>query len=118
MRMRSRAACRLAAILLCTFLSTPAPAASGEMGTGVPQFAVLGDVMGAYAKVTALSNATVAFPAGCSTLFLTPATLGMDTYKIAIATMLSAAALDRKVRFYAHATRDGGCGVDYVEMVQ
>jgi hypothetical protein len=44
--------------------------------------------------------------------------LGADTYKIAIAMMMMANASGTKVRFYAHAERDGGCGVDYVEPVQ
>jgi len=40
----------------------------------------------------------------------------MDSYKIAIATMLAARISNRAVRFYAHARRDSGCGADYVEM--
>jgi hypothetical protein len=48
---------------------------------------------------------------------VTPTTMGVDGYKIAIATMTAARIANRSVRFYAHASRDNGCGVDYVELL-
>jgi hypothetical protein len=35
---------------------------------------------------------------------------------MAFATLTAAKMSGRRVRFYAHAERDGGCGVDYVEL--
>ena len=42
--------------------------------------------------------------------------MGMDAYKIAVATLLLAKTTNRSVRLYAHAARDGGCGADYVQL--
>jgi hypothetical protein len=64
-----------------------------------------------------LESATTGFPFGCPHLVLTPGTMGMDTYKIAVATLTAARIANRSLRFYAHGVRDGGCGVDYVELV-
>jgi hypothetical protein len=90
-------------------------AAQGEMGRGVPSFAVYGEVTGAHIRVWSVDNALVQFPAGCTALILTPATLGVDTYRAAIAILTAAKLTNTRVRFYAHAERDGGCGVDYIQ---
>jgi hypothetical protein len=54
---------------------------------------------------------------GCTSLTLTVSTMGLDAYKIATATIVLARATGRSVRFFAHASRDGGCGVDYIELI-
>ena len=93
-------------------------AASGEMGTGIPSFGQYGDASGSnYTVVWGLGNAMIPFPAGCSYLIVTRATMGADPFKIAVATMLTAKVTGKSVRFYAHADRDGGCGVDYVQLM-
>lgn len=56
------------------------------------------------------------FPAGCTSLMLHPVTMGLDAYKLAAAALLAAKVSGMRIRFYAHAPRDGGCGVDYVEL--
>jgi hypothetical protein len=105
----------LAACLIATVGN--ASAASGELGTGVPQFGSYSAATGMHTRVWRLDDATLPFPAGCTSLQLTPTTMGTDSYKIAVATMLSAKLTNRKVRFYSHAPRDtDGCGVDYVEL--
>ena len=95
--------------------SADASAAQGEMGAGIPHF---GNYAGPLPNtiVWRLENASTPFPAGCTSLSVTAATMGMDAYKIAIATMTVARVSGRAVRFFAHAPRDGGCGVDYVEL--
>jgi hypothetical protein len=98
-------------------ISQPALAATGEMGTGIPRFGIYSQAVGPAVLVWSLTNPTVPFPAGCSSLVLTPGTMGWDSYKIAIATMTAARLSGNRIRFYAHAERDGGCGVDYVEMM-
>lgn len=87
-----------------------------EMGTGIPHFGTYSAASGVQTIVWALNEATVPFPADCPRLYLTAATMGMDSYKIAVATLLVAKTTNRAVRFYAHAARDGGCGVDYVQL--
>jgi hypothetical protein len=42
--------------------------------------------------------------------------MGMDAYKMAVATLTAARLSGAKVRFFAHAERDNGCGVDYVQL--
>jgi hypothetical protein len=108
---------RHVAIIVCAVLwSARATGAQGEMGRGIPQFGSYGGATGVQTIVWCLDDAATPFPAGCPTIGLTAATMGMDSYKIAIATMLAARTSGRHVRFYAHAPRDTGCGVDYVEM--
>jgi hypothetical protein len=99
--------------------SAQASAAQGEMGTGIPRFGNYATWAGGppHSIVWQLENASTPFPAGCTSLNVTAATMGMDVYKIAIATMTVARVSGRSVRFFAHAPRDGGCGVDYVELV-
>jgi hypothetical protein len=96
-----------------------AGAAQGEMGMGIPRFGNYANDPGQppYSIVWQLENASTPFPAGCTYLNVTSATMGLDAYKIAIATMTVARVSGRSVRFYAHAPRDGGCGVDYVELM-
>ena len=95
-----------------------AHAAQGEMGKGVPQFGVYGTATGpAKAVVWRLESASLGMPSGCTRLFVSAATMGAEGYKFAMATMTAARVLNRAVRFYAHAERDGGCGVDYVELL-
>ena len=103
-------------IVLAAFLQA-AYGAQDEMGTGIPNFGSYSEATGVQAIVWSLTNSTVGFPSGCSSIVLTPATMGWEPYKIAIATMMLAKATDKRVRFYAHAPRDGGCGVDYVQLL-
>jgi hypothetical protein len=93
-----------------------ANAANGEMGTGVPQFAVYSAAVGPYVVIWGLVDSTIPFPAGCSQIRMTPTTMGVDSYKAAIAVMTAARLSNRPMRFYAHADRDGGCGVDYFQL--
>lgn len=97
--------------------ATGVHAAQGEMGTGVPKFGVYAAASGGATLVWSVENATVPFPAGCTNLVVSVATMGAEAYKIAAATLIAARISGRSVRFYAHAVRDGGCGVDYVELI-
>jgi hypothetical protein len=92
-----------------------ASAASGEMGTGIPEWGTY-SATGSSAIVWLLHSATIGFPPGCTHIILSPATMGADAYKIAISTMLTARALGKPVRFFSHGERDGGCGVDYLQL--
>ena len=95
-----------------------ASAASGDMGTGIPSFGQYSDgVWAGNALVWSLGSASVPFPAGCAYLIVSRATMGADPFKIAVATMITAKVTGKSVRFYAHADRDGGCGVDYVQLM-
>ena len=91
--------------------------AQGEMGVGIPDFGIYGGDLGFKAIVWSLNDATTPFPAGCTYITLTPATMGLDTYKISVAMLMVAKASNRRVRFYAHLVRDSGCGVDYVQLM-
>lgn len=42
--------------------------------------------------------------------------MGLDSYKIAAATLTAAKISGTRARFCAHGERDGGCGVDYVRI--
>ena len=110
----------LAASSLCAagLLAHSAAVAQGarEMGTGIPSFGTYSAEQGVKTTVWSLSDPVVPFPSGCPQIVLTAATMGMDTYKIALATMLLARTTSRSVRFYAHGSHDGGCGVDYVQL--
>lgn len=109
---------RHVAVIACAVLwSALANGAQGEMGRGIPQFGSYSSATGVQTLVLRLDDATTPFPAGCTSITLAPATMGMDSYKIAVATMLAAKTSGRPVRFFAHAPRDTGCGVDYVEML-
>ena len=101
--------------------ASPVGAAQGEMGTGIP------DGYSIYAPVAAAGNsaqivvwsikgASIAMPSGCSNITLTLNTLGADTYKMALATLHMAKLTNQPVRFYAHASRDAGCGVDMIQL--
>jgi hypothetical protein len=98
-------------------LTHSAFAATGEMGTGIPQFGIYSAATGVQTLVWSLSNATIPMASGCSRLVLEPTTMGMDTYKLAVATMMAAKLSGKQVKFYAHDVYDGGCGVDYIEMM-
>lgn len=93
-----------------------ASAAYGEMGTGVPSFGVYGQPNGPYIAVWSLADQTRPMAAGCTTLYIMPATIGLDTYKMAFATLTAAKLSGKRVRLYAHADRDGGCGVDFIQL--
>lgn len=80
-------------------------------------YGVYSEGVGGATRIWALLTPTVNFPAGCVSLILTRATMGADDYKIAQAMLLTARIANKKVRFFAHAERDGGCGVDYVQLV-
>lgn len=116
-KLRRALAKSVMAMFSAQFLATPCLAAQGEMGTGIPQFGLYSTATGQQAVVWQIQNATTPMPVGCTSLKLTPATMTMDSFKLAVAMMLSAQAANRKVRFFSHAERDGGCGVDYVELV-
>jgi hypothetical protein len=100
--------------------SASAEAATGELGTGVPNF-------GFYSKSTFHNQDVIVvwslrapmdrgFPSGCSNIMLTTATMGEQGLKMAMATLMTAKLTNRQVRLYSHAPRDGGCGVDYIEL--
>jgi hypothetical protein len=96
----------------------PAATAAGEreMGTGIPLFGQYSQATGTAVIVWSLEEGTVPFPSDCQAIRLSPETMGIDAYKMAVATMLASRISRRPVRFYAHASRDGGCGVDYVQL--
>lgn len=102
---------------LCALAITSAQAADGDMGAGIPDFGLYSSATGSEARVWRLIDPTKPFPAGCSQIILRPETMGLDTYKLAVATMTAARLMNKRVRFYAHAPRDGGCGVDYIQLV-
>jgi hypothetical protein len=107
----------VATALTILSLAKLTPAASGEMGRGKPEFGVYGQQFGNYVKVWSLREATLNFPVGCNSLILSVSTMGLESYKIAVAILITAKATNSAVRFYAHAERDDGCGVDYVQML-
>jgi hypothetical protein len=95
-------------------------AATGELGTGIPVFGVFTNALngtGGWITIWLLKNPTINFPQGCSTLYIMPGTQGASSYKDALAILLTAVSLNKPVRFYSHAERDGGCGVDYLQIV-
>jgi hypothetical protein len=107
------------ALTVSLFHTSASMSAQGEMGTGHPTFGSYAPVGGAPAntRVWSLANATIEMPAGCSSLVLSTSTMTSEGYKIAVATLLTAKATGKKVRFFAHAPRDDGCGVDYVQII-
>ena len=112
---------KLLRILICGAMSLATPnafAANGEMGTGVPTFGIYTQAPGLAMQISvwSLANPTTPMAAGCGSLVLTPATMGLDSFKMAMATLTAAKVAGMRVRFYAHIERDGGCGVDYVQL--
>jgi hypothetical protein len=101
-------------------LMNPVRAAVGDLGTGVPsRFGLYGQVhsgTNAYLIIWVLSTPTIPFPAGCTYLALLPSTMGIEGFKAAYSLIVAANLAGKPVRFYAHAERDGGCGVDYVQL--
>jgi len=109
---------RLAGLLLAASTACgSACAAQSDMGTGIPAGFNMYETNGALTTmVCALGALTISFPAGCSNVTLTQATMGIDGYKLAVAALLMAKAANLQVRLYATTTRDSGCGVDMVQM--
>jgi hypothetical protein len=103
------------ALLFGLSVAQGANAASGEMGTAIPKFALYSAPVGNYLRIYGGTNVAIAFPAGCSAIVLTPTTMGLDSYRIAVSMVMAANLSGRRIRFYAHAPRDAGCGVDFVE---
>jgi len=105
----------LAAVLVA-LASQNVMAAQDEMGTGVPHFGLYSQATGTEIRVWALQNPTVPFPAGCTAIVLRPETMGLEAFKIAAGILTAARISGMRVRFYAHGPRDGGCGVDFVQL--
>jgi hypothetical protein len=97
--------------------SIPSSAVTGEMGTGKPSFGVYSAATGMQTVIWSLKDATISFPGSCNYLLLTPATMGLETYKIALSILITAKATNAPVRFFATVDRDGGCGIDFVQMM-
>lgn len=115
--LRQQASFYVGGIASLMLTSMAVSAAQGELGTGIPKFGTYSAASGMsmYTSV-ALDDATIPLPSGCPVLIMSPATMGMDSYRISVAILLAAKVSGRKVRFYSHMVRDGGCGVDYVEI--
>jgi hypothetical protein len=88
---------------------------SGSLATAQTGFSFY-SATGVSTLVWGLSSPTVPFASGCSFVVLSPATMGMDSYKIAVSTLLLARMTGRPIRFYSHAPRDGGCGADMIQL--
>lgn len=116
MRIGTAMLTRLAATVICATTCAVAVGAQGEMGTGVPTGYNIYTATGASTVVWGLGNVSILFPSGCSSITLTPATMGVDGYKIAIATLHMSKLSNLPVRFYSHAVRDSGCGVDMIQL--
>jgi hypothetical protein len=107
---------RVCFIALIFSASLSAHAAVGEMGTGVPNIGIYSGAVGnANIRIWSLANPTINFPTGCTSILISRSTVG-DDYKVMLSVILTAKSLGKPVRFYAHAERDGGCGVDYVHL--
>lgn len=78
----------------------PAWTTQGEMGTGTPQFGFYSDAAyaGGKATVWGMKNISTPFPSGCSNITLTANTMGVDSFKQALAVMITAQALGKSVR--------------------
>jgi hypothetical protein len=108
---------KLLAAAFTGLLHVASMSAQGEMGTGVPaNVGLYSNATGMSAIIWSMTDLSTPLPAGCTLLILSPATMGMDAYKVAISAVMLAKATGKRVRFYAHAPRDSGCGVDYVEV--
>jgi hypothetical protein len=117
MRMLRNSSYRRLATAFLGLLNGASMAAQGEMGTGVPaNVGLYSNATGMSAIIWSMTDLSTPLPAGCTLLTLSPATMGMDAYKVAISAVMLAKATGKRVRFYAHAPRDSGCGVDYVEV--
>jgi hypothetical protein len=112
---RSTGALKAAVLTIVAAGTSTVTYAAGEMGTGLPQFGTYAGSLGGYTAVWSLGSASIPMKAGCTTLYLMPATFGTEGYKIAMATLLTAKASGRRVRFYSHS--ESGCEVDYVELL-
>lgn len=92
-----------------------ADAATGEMGTGIVSGVRFYSSPVGSAFYVDFSSTTTPVPSGCSAK-ITRATVGADDYKTMFSMALTAKVTGRPLRLYAHAVRDGGCGVDYMQM--
>jgi hypothetical protein len=109
---------KTATLFLFAMLATPVIAVTGEMGTGKPDFGLYTATQGIYTKIWVLREATVNFPIACTGgLVLSPATMGMESYKIAVSILTIAKMTNAAVRFYATVDRGQGCEVDYLQLV-
>lgn len=115
--MRIKSLVGAALLTLATGMYVPSMAATGDIGTGIPNFGLYGTFNNGLIIIHTLINPTINFPAACPYLIISPATIGVAEHRMVYATLLTASALQRRVRFYAHVDRDGGCGVDYVSLV-
>lgn len=111
---------KMVGAMLAFGIASPVGAAQGEMGTGIPDgYSIYSPVAtggSAQIVVWSLKGASTAMPSGCSNITLTLRTLEADTYKMALATLQIAKLTNQPVRFYAHASRDAGCGVDMIQL--
>jgi len=102
---------------LLSFLPRTTSAASGEMGFGViAEYGAYSKATGEMLVIWGLKNVKIPMAAGCPYLYLTPQTMGLTAFKNAQAMLLVARVTKKPVRFYAHGERDGGCGVDYIQI--
>lgn len=105
----------IASLIIGTTMS--AHAATGEMGNGVPQIGIYSGAAGhGHIRIWSLANATVNFPTGCTSILISRTTVGEQDYKVMLSIILTAKSLGKPVRFYGHAERDGGCGMDYIQL--
>lgn len=103
-------------LMIPVFYGTSGFSATGEMGNGIPNFGIYTKNASPHITIWNLESATIGFPAGCTNLQVTPDILGLDHYKIVVATLLMAKATRKKVRFYNHSTLNGNCGFDYIQL--
>jgi hypothetical protein len=111
----------IAYVAIQVTIVNPVQAAIGDMGTGIPsRFGLYGQINNSggtpYLIVWQLSSATTGFPAGCPVLYMFSSTMGIEGFKAAYSLIVSANLAGRPLRFFAHAERDGGCGIDYVQL--
>ena len=103
----------IVSLLLALLPASQAGAVTGEMGTGIPNIILITQPYGSR-LVLWLTDATVPMPASCPTISISPGTVGERDYQFIHSMLLSAKAVNKRLRFYAIVERDGGCGVDYV----
>jgi hypothetical protein len=106
------------ALSLLTCWSSHSLAAVNTMGVGVPDFGFYaGSMPGAPAiNVWALTGPGEPFPPGCAYLTLRASYVGIESFKIILAVLQQARAMNKSVHFFAHNSSEAGCGFDYVRM--
>lgn len=107
----------LAALVIILAFAHNAPAAQGEMGTGMPIYGLQGTAGHSYVTVFRLDEATIPFPVGCTYLVISSFANGSDIFRAMVDSLLAAKLARKKIRFYAVQENQGGCGVDYLEVV-